>query len=314
MWHPATAVKRPRFQSQTFRKVNPEMKNRVYQWLEVSPATNRTSHLIHSFLMGLILSNVLVVILESVHALKAKFGREFFWFDVLSVGVFTVEYLLRLWVCTTHPKYRSPLWGRIKFAVSPLALIDLVAILPFYLPFAHADLRFLRGIRIFRMLRILKIGRYSDGFNVLGKVVREKRHHLAASFTVLFTLLIIGACTMYEVEHLVQPDKFSNIPAALYWATETMATVGYGDVYPITEVGKFIGALIAILGIAAFALPTAIIGAGFVEQIHARKEMPELCPHCGYPIQVLPRRGRAKEVTGPTGPELRRPQESEHRV
>ncbi|MBZ5538188.1 MAG: ion transporter [Acidobacteriia bacterium] len=287
------------------------MKNRIYQWLEVSPAPNRTSHLTHSFLMVLILSNVLVVILESVHTLKARFGREFFWFDVLSVSVFTVEYLLRLWVCTSHHKYRSPLWGRIRFALSPFALIDLLAILPFYLPFAHADLRFLRGIRIFRMLRILKIGRYSDGFNVLGKVVREKRHHLAASFTVLFTLLIIGACTMYETEHLVQPDKFSNIPAALYWATETMATVGYGDVYPITGIGKFIGALIAILGIAAFALPTAIIGAGFVEQIHARKEILQFCLHCGYPMQVLPRIAQREETTLTTGPGARNLQDAE---
>ncbi|MBZ5537251.1 MAG: ion transporter [Acidobacteriia bacterium] len=265
------------------------MKKRIYGWLEVSPAPNKTSRIIHSFLMVLILTNVLAVILESVHPLKAKLAREFSLFDGFSVAVFTFEYLLRLWVCTFNQEYRSPLWGRAKFLVSPLAIIDLMAIAPFYLPFAMADLRFLRGMRIFRMLRVLKIGRYSDAFHVLGRVVRNKRQDLVASFTVLITLLIIGACSMYEIEHGVQPEKFSSIPEAIWWATVTMTTVGYGDVYPVTAPGKMIGALMAVLGIATFALSTAIIGAGFVEEIRAPNDMPDRCPNCGHRLQLLHR-------------------------
>jgi len=140
-------------------------------------------------------------------------------------------------------------------------------------------------MRLFRILRVLKFGRYSDAFRLLAKVIRSKRQDLIATTTVLAILLIVAASMMYEAESAAQPDKFSSIPEAMWWAVVTMTTVGYGDVYPVTALGKLFGGLIAVLGIGMFALPTGIIGAGFVEQLQARKVLPQNCPHCGQQLE-----------------------------
>lgn len=264
------------------------MKKRIYEILEVAGPGDTISRAIDLFIMALILANVLAVIFESVQPLAAQFRSFFLWFEIISVLIFTVEYLLRLWSCTSDPRYRSSFYGRLKFALTPLALVDLLAIAPFYLPLMAADFRALRAMRLLRFLRILKFGRYLEAFRLLGSVVRNKRQELAAVFTVLFGLLIIAATLMYEAEHAAQPDKFANIPAAMWWAVVTLTTVGYGDAIPVTTLGKLLGAIIALLGIGMVALPTGILGAGFLEQIQARKRGSVVCPHCGKQIEAAP--------------------------
>ena len=198
-------------------------KERIHLALETAQANTRASRVTHYFLMLLILGNVIAVILESMRPLKRQFATVFWGFEFLSVGVFTFEYILRLWTCTADERYRSRFWGRVKFARTPLALIDLIAIAPFYLPFVVVDLRVLRAMRLFRILRVLKFGRYSDAFRLLAKVIRSKRQDLIATTTVLAILLIVAASMMYEAESAAQPDKFSSIPEAMWWAVVTTA-------------------------------------------------------------------------------------------
>jgi voltage-gated potassium channel len=260
------------------------MKQRLYKILEGTHHDDRATRLAHLFIVGLILANVAAIILDSVQSIEARFRIELLWFEYISIALFTLEYLLRLWVCTCDPRFRPPLLGRVRFALTPLALVDLVVIVPFYVPFISADLRVFRTMRLFRLLRIFKFGRYSEALQMLGRVVRSKREGLAASTSLLLVLVVIASTLMYEAEHVAQPDKFPSITSAMWWAVATLTTVGYGDVFPVTEAGRLIAGVAAVLGIGMFALPTAILGAGFVEQIEAKKASHRTCPHCGRDI------------------------------
>ena len=182
-----------------------------------------------------------------------------------------MEYVLRLLVCPFDPRYSSPVRGRVRYVFSYLAVIDLLAILPFYLPvLIPFDLRFLRIVRLFRLIRLFKLSRYSRAMTAIGVVLRNKRGELAIVIIVVFVFLLLSSAIMYEVEHEAQPNAFPNIPSAMWWGVVTLTTVGYGDIYPITPLGKFIGAVIALLGIGLFALPAGIIASGFTEEIHSK--------------------------------------------
>lgn len=168
-------------------------------------------------------------------------------------------------------------------------MIDLFAILPFYLPMLiKMDLRFLRALRLTRFLRILKVNRYNDSLNLIWTVIKEKKSELVVTGFVTFLILLLASFTMYYIEGEKQPDQFPNILATFWWAIATLTTVGYGDVYPITGLGKLISGLIAILGIGLVALPTGLISAGFMSKIENRKQNDsddEKCPHCGKNIK-----------------------------
>lgn len=201
------------------------------------------------------------------------------------MATFTIEYLLRLWSCTVDSRFRNPVLGRIRFALRPLLIIDLVAILPFYLPIIIPfDLRFLRALRLIRILRMLKMGRYSESLRLFASVLKSKKEELVIAVFVTFILLIVSSSLMYFVENEAQPENFSSIPDAMWWGVATMTTVGYGDVYPVTPVGRFLGAIIAILGIGMFALPAGILASGFVEEIQKRRTGHIRCPYCGKNI------------------------------
>lgn len=234
----------------------------------------------------LILSNVLAVILESVSSLGERFGTAFDQFESLSVYVFSVEYLLRLWTCVELTKYRDPVWGRLRYAVSPIALIDLAVILPGFLPGQRfIDLRFARIVRLVRMLRVLKFARYSRTLQTFGVVFRGKQADLALMLLFLSILVVISSSLMYFVEHPEQPDKFSSIPAAMWWSVMTLTTVGYGDIFPVSGLGKLIGAFIALVGIGFFALPAGVLAAGFADELaRQRAGSCSVCPHCGGQI------------------------------
>jgi voltage-gated potassium channel len=265
------------------------VRKRLHEILDVAAPGDRASHYFDVFMVVLITLNVIVVTIETLPGLHDHFLLAFTIFDTFSVAVFTVEYVLRMWVITASPEYHRPLLGRLRYAVTPLALVDLLAIAPFYIPFLlpmHlADLRFLRILRLVRIFRIFKLSRYSDAVKTLERVLFNKKEQLAATIFILVLLLIFSSSLIYYAEHEAQPDKFSSIPASMWWGVITLATVGYGDVYPVTVLGKIIGGFVSIIGIGLFALPAGIFASGFAEEL-AQKKMAcaTVCPHCGKPL------------------------------
>lgn len=253
---------------------------RIYEALDLANPKDRLSLWTDRFIIGLILLNALAVIFETVESLATKYGIFFETFEIISVTIFTVEYLLRLWACTINPKWRHPILGRLKFISSPFSVIDLLAIFPFYAPlFFAVDLRFLR---IFRLLRLFKLARYSRSLRRIRAVLHKKKDELVISLSTIIILLIIASSAIYFIENKAQPETFSSIPAAMWWGVATLTTVGYGDIYPITPVGKLLGAAIAILGIGIFALPTSILASGFSEELKAEES---ICSQCKAQIK-----------------------------
>jgi voltage-gated potassium channel len=259
------------------------LKAAIYRVIEEPPDGYRPAHYFNIFMTVLIVANVIAVILETVKPIEVEYANIFLAIDIISIAIFTVEYFLRLWVCTLHPAFRDPVSGRIRFAVTPLAIIDLLAFLPFYIPFIIPfDLRFIRILRLFRLIRVLKLGRYSDAMKLFHRVVDKTKEEMLLALSILCIVLVIVSSLMYFAEHEIQPDKFGSIPQSMWWAIVTLATVGYGDAYPVTMAGKIIGGLAVVTGIAIFALPTAILSAGFIEEIQDRKVV--VCPVCGHHI------------------------------
>ena len=230
-------------------------------------------------LIALIVLNVAAVVVESVREIGERYADFFRWFEVASVTVFSIEYVTRLVLCVRQPEYRRPVVGRIRWASTPLAIIDVVAILPFFLT-SPTDLRMLRIARLSRLLRLLKITRYSRSIQTLGTVIRAKKEDLLVTVGAIALLLVVSSSLMYFAESEAQPEGFSSIPAAMWWGVCTLTTVGYGDLYPITPVGKVLGALIAILGVGLFALPAGILAAGFTEYLGGGTA--GRCPRCGH--------------------------------
>lgn len=261
------------------------LRRRTYEIVEAARSGDRASAVFDIVIVTLILANILVFIVESVEPIRAAVPGFFFWFEVGSVGVFTIEYLLRLWSCVENPKYGSGVFGRVRHAMRPLSVIDFLAVAPFYLPFLGVDLRVFRAFRLVRIARIAKLGRYSKAIRLIGVVLVEKKEEMFTTIALMLGLLLVASTLMYFVERDVQPDAFGNIPQAMWWGVSMLTTVGYGDVYPITPLGKLLGAVIAIMGVGMFALPTGILGAGFVEELqNARSEREGKCPHCGGDI------------------------------
>ncbi len=247
------------------------IKRRIFETLEKGEGDDLLSKRFDIFIMTLILLNVAAVILETVDSVHDQYEIYFEYFEYISVFVFTIEYLGRLWTCTYFEKYRHPVWGRIKFIFSFMAIVDLLAIMPFYLPlFFSIDGRILRVLRLFRIVRIFKMGRYSTAFNMIVTVVTKRKEELLVTLTIVFVMLILASSLMYYVENEAQPEVFRSIPETMWWGVATLTTVGYGDVYPITGLGKVLGAFIAILGVGIFALPAGIIASGFEAEISKR--------------------------------------------
>jgi len=261
------------------------IKKRTWQIVEVAKQGDQASRYFDIVLLILIFLNVVAVILGSVQSLQLRFGSFLNLFELISVIVFSLEYVARLWACTVEPEYSGSIRGRLRLALRPLLIIDLLAILPFYLPFVGMDLRSLRALRLLRIVRVAKVGRYYSSLALIKKVLMAKKEELVLTTGLMGLLLIVSASVLYYCENEAQPDVFSSIPATMWWAIATLTTVGYGDLYPVTFLGKFFASIIAVLGIGMFALPTGILGAGFVEAIQQKKADRITCPHCGREIR-----------------------------
>lgn len=242
--------------------------------------------IINIFIVILIILNVTAVMLETVSSIHEPNKQFFKDFDLVSVIIFTIEYVLRAWSSNHDPKYKHSIHGRLKYMVSPAALIDLIAILPFYVhSIIGLDLRVLRILRLLRFFRLFRLTAYTKAAQLVLNVFKSRFNELMLAFILTLFLIVIASCLVYFAEHNAQPDKFSSIPATIWWAIVTLTTVGYGDMYPITIVGKVFASVVLMAGVGLLALPAGIITSGFLEESRKLKkhEIP-VCPHCGRPV------------------------------
>jgi voltage-gated potassium channel len=268
-----------------------------------------TARVFNLALALLIVANVSCVILETVEPIKSHFAEGFGALEGIATAIFAVEYVLRVWASVDFrvSDYRDPIWGRLRYMRSFFALVDLVAVLPAILGFF--DAADFRVLRLLRLLRMLKLVRHSTTFGLLFAVLREEARSIVALLFVFLLTVVISGSLMYMLESAAQPDIFSSIPAAMWWAIETLTTVGYGDMVPMTLAGRIVGGVVSIVGIATLALFAGMITVGFLDQLkhdrerHSRvtaakiKEisatqshgefaadtgaLPVICPHCG---------------------------------
>lgn len=245
------------------------------------------------FIYGLIVLNVIALIIESYLSTGDIYIQEVLnWLEIISVIAFTFEYMLRLWSSDYESNsIKESIKKRLNFFFSFYGIVDLLAILPFYLPFfIKIDLRSIRVLRLIRLLRIFKIGRYSKSMKLITNVIRDTKYELLITLFVCSILIIFSSTLMYYIENDAQPDKFKNVGHSLWWSVATLTTVGYGDIYPITPIGKLLGAFIAFVGIGFVAMPTAIISSAFMSKLNKKENQDSniicSCPNCNFQMEV----------------------------
>ena len=244
------------------------LRRATYELFEGS-AERPAARVLNACLIALIALNVVALVLGTEADIAARYGPWLDTFEWFSVLLFTAEYLARLWAAVEQPRHRRPIAGRLRYMLTPLALVDLIAILPFYLAFlVPVDLRFMR---VFRLVLIFKLTRYQASMNLLLRVLRNEAGPIAAAVFVLAMLLVVAASFAWLAEHEAQPEVFAGMLDAMWWAVVTMTTVGYGDMVPITPLGKLVGGLIAVIGLGMVALPAGLLASGFSAQLHQRQ-------------------------------------------
>lgn len=259
------------------------LRRKIYTILISERNHNPTGKLFNAIIVTLILLNIVAIILQTVQSIYQPYKPYFETLEIYTLTIFTLEYILQVWICTINRKYRHPIKGRIRFMLTPMSIVELLIVLPFIIAvFSHLDLRFLSILRFITVLRIFRLKKYTEALVTFRRVIEDKKEELILTFFALLILLIATSSAMYLIEKDHNPN-FSSIPATMWWATSTLTTVGYGDVYPVTPLGKFLGSIIAICGIAMFAIPAGLISSSFTEHVrenHKRK----ICPHCNKEI------------------------------
>ena len=245
-------------------------RHRLYEILERSVVNDPLVHAVHMSLILLIIVNVAAVVMESVPPIRHQFRDVFIVIEIVSGVMFTLEYALRLWCAPEYPPWREiAAWrARLRWTVLPQSLIDLMAIVPFYV--IYWDAGGLRALLLLRLFRFFKLARYSPGLTSLMDAIYTERRALIACGVILMGAVLIAASAMNLAERDVQPDRFGTIPESMYWAIVTLTTVGYGDVVPITGLGRVIAGVTAIAGLVMLALPVGIIASAFAREIHRR--------------------------------------------
>lgn len=249
------------------------LKHRLLHILEGDPAAGKPGRFVQSALIALVIANIVSIILESVHHLHTDYLAYFHGFEVFSIVVFTIEYLARFW--TASEKHEDQPWlARRKYALSFFGLIDLISILPFYLQFFVPGMD-LRILRVVRLLRTFKLSHFNSAIEDLFSALYHARASVYSTIYLFLIALLLTSTAMYHVEHELQPDKFGSIPAAMYWSVISLTTVGYGDVTPVSSLGKFISAITAFLGVSSVAMLTGVVASAFANQVERRKVLLE---------------------------------------
>lgn len=246
-------------------------RRRAHLVIDRGAGDDLSAKLVHGGLVALVIVNIAALVLESVPSLAAAYSHVFYWIELVSTVLFTLEYAIRLWVAPEHARYRglSPGAARRTYALSPPALLDFLATVLLYAALlGYGDLKILL---LFRLVRFFKLGRYSPGMASLGAALHAERKALLACVVILIGVMLLSATAMHFVEHDVQPDKFGTIPDAMWWAIVTLTTVGYGDAFPVSPLGKVVASLTAVMGLVMLALPVGIIATAFAQEIHRRE-------------------------------------------
>ncbi|MDH4479020.1 MAG: ion transporter [Rhodoferax sp.] len=252
-------------QGRTFRQ-------KIHALIFVSDYGGKLQELFENFIAVWVLISVLAVILESVHSISYLLNVEFVIIDAVAVAIFTIEYCMRMYSCVEEPGFKGALAGRWRQAKSPSTVIDLLAILPFFLEVFLHHLLDLRFLRVFRLTRLLKLTRGNDATATLGKVIAREWPVIAAAAFIMLLLVVLTASLGYLFEYEAQPDKFENIPTSIYWAVITLASVGYGDISPVTTAGRVMTIVLAFIGIGIFAIPAALLSSAFSDELHKERE------------------------------------------
>ena len=242
-------------------------RRKLYLILEAQNYSGWLAKLDQFLLSILIVLDISCFILSTSPTLDRQYYLFFRGVAAFSTVVFTIEYILRLWLCTVERKFRHPFWGRVRYAFTPMAIIDFISTFPFYFLLVFHNFAFLKTLRLLRLSRILKIGRHSKSVRSLVRVVVSKQEELLVTLSIISFLLIIASSLMFFAEHEAQPEVFSSIPASMWWGVVTLTTVGYGDIYPVTIAGKLLGAGLACFGIGVFVLPAGIVASGFAKEV-----------------------------------------------
>ena len=251
---------------------NMSIRSRVFDIIQPDDGTSLLSRIFDWMITGLILASVIIVFVATFDLPQSV--RELLLFiEGMASIVFTVEYVLRILTADFLYPERGKIKARIKYVLSPMAIVDLIAILPFWLPmFLPGTMLGLRALRLVRLLRIFKLNRYFDAIKSLGDVIVRKKRELLGSMFFVSILMLISSLLMYSAEHEAQPEVFRNAVSGLWWAVATLTTVGYGDIYPVSTLGRIITMVSSIFGIAIVALPAGIITAGYMNEISKSDE------------------------------------------
>jgi voltage-gated potassium channel len=275
-------------------------REKIFLIIDNESKSTLKSQIFDSVIMFLIVLSILSIIVESFHTTSIKYHHELYLLELSTIVVFTVEYLLRIFTADLKYKSENLSYGQsvFRFITSSNGIVDLIAVLPFYVPFFVAlDLRFIRIVKITRLLRVLKLGSLSSSIGTVSSILIEKKSELTLTLFVTFILLLVSSTIMFNLENEYQPEQFPNIIATFWWAIATLTTVGYGDVYPVTGWGRLVSGVIAVLGIGLVALPTGIISSAFIEQFSEKESETSIqshsdcqalfgqayayCPYCG---------------------------------
>ncbi|EHE99988.1 ion transporter [Enterocloster citroniae] len=258
------------------------MKKRIFEIIQSANTGDIASKIFDLFIMLLVIINSITIMIDTF-SLPQNFKTTIRIIDTSTSIIFSIEYALRIWTAPFLFPNKSNTKARIRYIFSFMAIIDLLAILPFYLPMLIPfNLKSLRLLRLTRLLRIFKMNRYTNALYKVGAVFKAKASQLISSMLVVVMLIILSSILMFNIENTAQPEAFTNIFDSMWWAVATFTTVGYGDIYPITVAGKLLSTIIAFLGIGLVAVPTGIISAGFVEQIDKHDDdKKHYCPYCG---------------------------------
>ncbi len=255
------------------RPVTPALRRRVFVQLSPRAWPREGLSLPNRIIVILIVAASLTAILDTEPTIRAAAAPWLLGLEILFVTVFLIEYLARVWISVEDPRFPHPLWGRLRYMVSFWALVDLLAIVPVLLTLIGPDMFLLRLLRLLRILRLARLGRFSTALQNLGEAVALRRFELAMSAGVAGLLLVFSSALLYLFEGPWQPDTFGSIPRAAWWSVVTLTTVGYGDVYPVTVMGRMFAALTAVAGIGLIAMPTGILASAFSDVLQRRRQM-----------------------------------------